>query len=68
MSQFVTEASVTNGCLELRNIPFANNMHVKVIVIPKAELSLMSFPQIWKITKGIQGNIAADVVRERDER
>jgi hypothetical protein len=68
MSQFVTEASVTNGCLELRNIPFANNMHVKVIVIPKADLSLMSFPQIWESSNGILGNLADDVVSERDER
>lgn len=68
MSQFVTETSITNGHLELNNIPFANNMHVKVIVIPKAELSQMSFPQIWEATQSIQGNLAADVTQERDER
>ncbi len=68
MSQFVVETSVTNGHLELNNIPFANNMHVKVIVIPKAELSQMSFPQVWETTQTIQGNLANDVTRERDER
>ncbi len=50
MSQFVAETSITNGHLELNNIPFANNMHVKVIIIPKVELSQMSFPHIWKTT------------------
>jgi hypothetical protein len=68
MSQFVAETSVTNGHLELNNIPFANNMHVKVIVIPKAELSQMSFSQAWEKTRAIKGNLAHDVSRERDER
>ena len=68
MSQFVAETLVTNGHLELNNIPFADNMHVKVIVIPKAELSKMSFPQIWEATQSIQGNLADDSAQERDER
>jgi hypothetical protein len=68
MSQFVAETSVTNGHLELNNIPFADNMHVKVIVIPKAELSQMSFSQAWEKTQAIQGNLADDVTHERDER
>ncbi len=68
MSQFVAETSVTNGHLELNNIPFANNMHVKVIVIPKAELSQMSFSQAWEHTQAIKGNLAHDVSSERDER
>ena len=54
--------------LELNNIPFANNMHVKVIVIPKAELSQMSFPHVWEQTQTIKGNLANDVSSERDER
>ena len=68
MSQFVAETSVTNGHLELNNIPFANNMHVKVIVIPKAELSQMSFFQAWEHTQAIKGNLANDISSERDER
>ena len=68
MSQFVAETSVTNGHLELNNVPFDNNMHVTVIVIPKAELSQMSFPQIWETTQAIKGNLADDIARERDER
>ncbi len=68
MRQCVAETSVTNGHVELNNIPCANNMHVKVIVIPKAELSQMSFPQVWEKTQAIKGNLANDVSRERDER
>lgn len=68
MSQFVAETSIMNGHLELNNIPFANNMHVKVIVIPKAELSHMSFPEIWETTQAIHGNLADDVAHERNER
>ncbi len=68
MGQFVTEASVTNGRLELKNVPFANNMHVKVVVIPKAELSQMSFPRIWETSKDVQGNLSDEISRERDER
>lgn len=68
MSQFVAETSITNGHLELHNIPFANNIHVKVIVIPKAELSQMAFPQIWEAAQAIHGNLANDVTEERDER
>lgn len=68
MNQFVAETSVSNGHLELHNIPFANNMHVKVIVIPKAELSQMSFPHIWETAQSIRGNLADDITQERDER
>lgn len=68
MSQFVAETSITNGHLELNNIPFANNVHVKVIVIPKVDLSQMSFPHIWETTKPIQGTLSDDVAQERDER
>lgn len=68
MRQFVAETSVINGHLELKNIPFADNIHVKVIVIPKAELSKMSFPQIWEATQAIQRNLAEDITQERDER
>ncbi len=66
MNQFVVETFIKNGHIELEDIPFKDNMHVKVILIPKAELSQMSFPQIWKTTQGVQGNLADDVVCERD--
>ena len=65
MSQFVAETSIINGHLELNNIPFANNVHVKVIVIPKVDLSQMSFPQIWETTKPIQGTLSDEVAQDR---
>jgi hypothetical protein len=68
MSQFVVETSVKNGHLELNNIPFADNIEVKVIIIPKVDLTKMSFPKIWDITKPIQGKLSADIAQERDER
>ncbi|MCI5149271.1 MAG: hypothetical protein D3916_07780 [Candidatus Electrothrix sp. MAN1_4] len=68
MSRFVSETSVVNGRPELNNVPFAEKMQVKVVVLPKADLSAMSFPEIWKTTRGIQGNLADDVSGERGER
>ncbi|KPA18240.1 hypothetical protein MHK_001536 [Candidatus Magnetomorum sp. HK-1] len=68
MGQFVTETSVLNGRLELNNIPFSNNAAVKIIIIPKVDLSRMSFPEIWKATKQIHGNFSNDIAIERDER
>jgi hypothetical protein len=63
MSQFVAETSITNGHLELKNIPFVNDIPVKVIVIPKADLPEMSFPQIWETTKTIRGKLSDDVTQ-----
>ncbi len=68
MRQCVAETSVTNGHVELKNMPCANNMPVNVIVIPNAELSQMSFPHVWEKTQAINGTLAHDVIRERDER
>ncbi len=68
MSQFVTETFIRNGHLELNNIPFTDNIEVKVIVIPKVDFSKMSFPEIWDITQGIKGKLSGDVAKERDER
>ncbi|CAN2042588.1 conserved hypothetical protein [Candidatus Magnetomoraceae bacterium gMMP-15] len=68
MGQFVTETLISNGRLELNNIPFSNNVAVKIIIIPKVDLSNMSFPEIWKTTKQINGNISEDIAQERNER
>ncbi len=67
MTQFVTEASITNGRLELNNVPFENDIPVKVIVIPKANLSKMSIPEMWEATKSIQGKLSTDIELERDK-
>lgn len=68
MSQYVVDASVINGYLELKNMPFEDNMQVKVVVIPKADLSRMSFPNIWKKSEHVRQNVSQDISRERDER
>ncbi len=68
MTQFVAEASITNGRLELKNVPFENDAPVKVIVIPKANLSKMSIPEMWEATKSIKGKLTNDIDLERDER
>jgi len=59
--QFITETSISN-------IPFSNNVAVKIIIIPKVDLLSMSFPEIWKSTKLFYGNFTDDVALERDER
>ncbi len=68
MNQFVTETLIKNGHLELNNIPFTDDVPVKVIIIPKVNLSKMSFPEIWDTAKPIQGKLSAEVAQERDER
>ncbi len=67
MAQFATETSITNGRLELSNIPFENGIPVKVIVIPKADLSKMSIPEMWEATKSIQGKLSTDIGLKRNE-
>ncbi|MBF0121419.1 MAG: hypothetical protein HQK79_21525 [Desulfobacterales bacterium] len=68
MGQFITETLITNGHLELNNIPFGNNVAVKIIIIPKANLEKMSFPGIWEATKQISGKLCEDITQERDDR
>ena len=68
MSQFVTEARVEGGRLELFNVPFSDATEVKVFVIPKVELSKMSFLEVQKLTSSIKGNLADSMRRERDAR
>lgn len=68
MSQFAIEARVEGGRLELFNIPFSDATAVKIFVIPKVELSKMSFLEARKLTNSIKGNLADSIRRERDER
>jgi hypothetical protein len=68
MSQFVTEARIEKGRLELFNIPFSDATEVKVFVIPKVDLSRMSFLEARKLTGSIKGNLADSISRERDDR
>lgn len=68
MSQFVTEARVERGRLELFNIPFSDDTEVKVFVVPKVDLSKMSFLEARKLTSSIKGNLADSIRRERNAR
>lgn len=68
MSQFVTEARIQGGRLELSNVPFSDATEVKIFVIPKVELSKMSFGEVRKLTSSIKGNLADSIRRERDAR
>jgi hypothetical protein len=68
MNQFVTEAYIHNGHLELSNIPWQDNMKVSVIVIPTVDLSQMSFPDIWEVTSQMTPKLSQDVSAERDTR
>ena len=66
MSQIVLDSRITNGLLNLKNIPLDDNTEVKVIVIPNINLSKMSFENSQKITGRIKGNLSDDVIAERN--
>ena len=66
MSQIVLYSRITNGLLNLKNIPLDDNTEVKVIVIPKINLLKMSFENSQKITGRIKGNLSDDVIAERN--
>ncbi len=68
MSQIIIDTRVINGNLELQNIPLEDDTEVKVILIPKANLSKMSFQKAQRLTKSIKGNLSDDIVSERSER
>ena len=61
MNQYVTDTRVSNGHLELRNVPIKDNTEVRVIVIPKANLSKMAFRRAQQLTKSIPGNLSDDI-------
>jgi predicted DNA-binding antitoxin AbrB/MazE fold protein len=68
MAQFVAETSIKNGGIKLNKIPFKENTKVKVVLIPKADLSKMSFASARKLTKKLKGNLSEDIISERDKR
>lgn len=68
MSQFIVETRVKSGHIEVDNIPFSDETDVRIIVIPKVDLTKMSFPKIRNLTKSIKGNISDDIEAERNER
>ena len=68
MGQFVIEARIKNGHLELDDMPFPDDTELKIIAIPKVNLAKMSFPEIQKLTKTVKGNLSDDIVADRDTR
>jgi hypothetical protein len=68
MTQYTTDTHVKNGHLELNNIPIADNIEVRVCVVPKVKLAEMSFQKTRKLTKSIKGNLSDTVETERNER
>jgi hypothetical protein len=67
MTQIILDTRVTKGHLKLQNIPLEDDTEVKVIVIPKASLSKMSFRKAQRLTKPIKGNLSDDIISERSE-
>jgi predicted DNA-binding antitoxin AbrB/MazE fold protein len=68
MAQFFAETSIKNGGITLRKIPLKENTKVQVVLIPKADLSSMSFATARKLTKKIKGNLSEDIIAERNKR
>jgi len=68
MAQFTAETLIKNGGITLRKIPLKENTRVKVVLIPKADLSSMSFATTRELTKKIKGNLSEDIIAERDKR
>ena len=65
MAQFVAEASIKHGQLALNKIPLKDNTKVKVVLIPKVELSQMSFEKAQELTRKIKGSLSNDIIEER---
>ncbi|OQX22841.1 MAG: hypothetical protein BWK80_29095 [Desulfobacteraceae bacterium IS3] len=68
MTHYAIDGVIKNGHLELDNVPFPDNVEVLIFIVPKVDLSQMSFEKVRQLTKGIKGNIADAVNKERDER
>lgn len=66
MAQFIVETSIKHGQLALNKISFKDNTRVKVVLIPKVELSQMSFEKAQELTRKIKGNLSNDISKERD--
>lgn len=68
MKPYTVDTRIRNGHLELKNVPFSDNVEIRVFIIPKIKLSEMSFDKIRKLTKPIKGNLSDDIDAERNER
>jgi len=68
MIQYVADSHIRNGRLELDNVPFSDDVEVRIFIVPKVRLSEMSFSRIRKLTRSVRGNLSDDIDRERGER
>ena len=68
MNSYAIDTRIKNGHLELNNIPVADDIDVKVLIVPKIKLSELSFTKVRKLSKDVPGNMADDISEERDER
>ncbi len=68
MSEHIADARVSNGHLELFNLPFPDETEVKVIVVPKRIEAENRLKKIRVLTSKLKGNLSDVVVAERDER
>jgi len=68
MKQIIIDTRITNGYLKLHDIPLENDTEVRVIVIPKVNLSKMSLQNSQCLTKPVKGNLSDDIISERSEK
>ena len=68
MSQYIIDAVVKKGHIEIDNLPFPDLSKIKVMLFPEADLKRMSFFKAWEITKNIKGNLSEEIDLERGER
>ncbi len=68
MRQYVADSHIRNGRLELENVPFSDDVEIRIFVVPKVRLTEMSFTRIRELSKSVKGKLSDDIDRERDER
>ena len=66
MKQYLFDAKIKNGYLRLERLPIKEDMDVKVVLIPKANLDKFSFQKVKELTKNIKGNLSDDITSERE--
>jgi hypothetical protein len=68
MKPYITRAGVHNGHVSVENVPVADESEVEVIIVPKTNISQMSFGQVQELTAEAKGSLARDISKEREAR
>ena len=68
MKPYITRARVHNGHVSVENVPVADESEVEVIIVPKTNISQMSFGQVQELTAEAKGSLAKDISKEREAR